>query len=371
MKVNFKSAFFVPFVLTSFARPVFADLPDLRGQTLFLTGTFKATGSALGVDIKTYFPNGIPISSDNPAQLVFAMSGSADNSTLTAQFPLPPNTTVVNGITYPGCANPSITLTGSFNRTNGVFHMVGALPGTPVFDFGVYDTTIFGVKRVLVQVKNLAVTLDGSGSVDTNGQFAIVQPGDSPFTFDVSSNFFTGTPKLGLQTPSSCGFGGTTATISNPTLKLSNWRVAQPVISGTVMLEGSTQPAQPVTFLLNPATGMDSTLSVTLDANGMFHLYNLIATDYTVRVKGKKWLRTATAVTTLNHDVPNFVTTLPAGDLDDNNIVDVDDLTQLLFAFNSVEGDGLYTDAADVNLDGKVDVDDLTLLLFNFNVSGQ
>ena len=66
--------------------------------------------------------------------------------------------------------------------------------------------------------------------------------------------------------------------------------------------------------------------------------------------------------------------TLLNGDVDNNNIVDVDDLTLLLFAFNTAKGDGsgLYEayPMADLDLNGKIDVDDLTDLLFNFNISG-
>ncbi len=368
------SFFLTPCVSVLFASPVRADLPDLRGQTLFLTGRVEATGSALGLDLANFLPpGGEPITSDNPAKMIFALTGSPDNSTLTAQFPLPSTTTTVNGTTYPGCSNPSLTLTGSFNRTTGALHLSGSLPGTSVFDFGVYDTgnPLFGIKRALLQVKNLSVTLDGTGSLAADGQFVIVQPGTSAFRFTIDSNFFTGTPRVGLQNPSSCTFGGTTATVNNPTLKLSSWRLAQPVISGTVTLQDCRNSVQPVTFTLQSGNGTDLVKTVTLDTNGGFRLVNLAAETYTVFVKGRKWLRTRTLISTLDHDEPAFATTLKSGDVNNNNTVDVDDLTLLLNVYNSTRGDGLYTDGADLNCDGKVDVDDLTSLLNNYNTQGQ
>ena len=369
-----KLVFYLPvsifFALILLSGRAFADLPDLRGKTLFVTGTFRASGTALGENIAEYFPDGIELTASNPAKMVIAQSGLEDNSTLTALFPLPPNTTVVNNVTYAGCTNPSLPLTGRFNRATGAFHMTGAIAGTSVFDFGVYDASIFGIKRVLVGVKNLRVTLDGTGSIGTNGQFTIKQPGDMPFLFDISSNFFTGTPKLGLQTPSSCGFGGTTSTIKDPSLTLSNWTMAPPSLSGRVTLEACAMPAQPVTFILHHSSGSDLTKTVTLGANGEFSLYDLSAADYTVFVKGRKWLQTSTPASLLNSSIGDFSTLLLAGDINDDNAIDFGDLSILLQSYNALIGDDLYREQADINCDGGIDFGDLSIMLQHYNLFG-
>ncbi len=61
---------------------------------------------------------------------------------------------------------------------------------------------------------------------------------------------------------------------------------------------------------------------------------------------------------------------LPLGDVNGDNKIDVDDLTLLLNVYNTRAGDGHYTAEADLSGNGTVDVDDLTALLTNYNVTG-
>ena len=93
-----------------------------------------------------------------------------------------------------------------------------------------------------------------------------------------------------------------------------------------------------------------------------------------VAAKGTRYLRDKEPIATSAVGYPGAAFTLVGGDTDNNNIIDVDDLTNLLFAFNTALGDGsgLYEQypTADFDYNGIIDVDDLTILLFNFNVAG-
>ena len=101
-----------------------------------------------------------------------------------------------------------------------------------------------------------------------------------------------------------------------------------------------------------------------------FEMGDIPAGKYHLTFKTKRSLAKAIDVdlTAGNLTLPPF--SLLVGDVDDNNRIDVDDLTQVLFAFNTMIGDEGYTDTADLNSDGRVDVDDLTLVLFNFGLVG-
>ena len=68
--------------------------------------------------------------------------------------------------------------------------------------------------------------------------------------------------------------------------------------------------------------------------------------------------------------VSGITATLPAGDVDDNNRVDLDDLGFLALAFDTKPGDELYNSQADMNCDGLVGLDDLGLLSLNFDTAG-
>ena len=151
----------------------------------------------------------------------------------------------------------------------------------------------------------------------------------------------------------------------------------QATVSGNIALGiVPDAPAQFVTFEFRSLTGGLPVRRVTpISASGDYTLTNLPPDLFRVWIKGSKWLAVTTPADTRGGKATGVSVTPPSGDVDGNNIVDVDDLTQLLFAFNTVRGDGsgLYEAYPNDDLDGngKIDVDDLTLLLFNFNISGE
>ncbi len=143
-------------------------------------------------------------------------------------------------------------------------------------------------------------------------------------------------------------------------------------VSGKITLQAAVNGAQPVSFEFRPTSGAASTLvSTVLDAGGNYTLNGLAPDTYDVAIKGAKWLQKVVTGVNANAPVTGLNATLLAGDVNNNNNVDVDDLTLLLNVYNSTLGDGTYTDAADLTCNGLVDVDDLTVLLNNYNVRGQ
>src|SRR5262249_35339831 len=63
-------------------------------------------------------------------------------------------------------------------------------------------------------------------------------------------------------------------------------------ISGVVSLQGCVRPQQSLTFTLRPQNGGSPiTVTQTLGPNGSFRLPDLVGGNYTLAIKGAKWLQ--------------------------------------------------------------------------------
>ncbi len=143
-------------------------------------------------------------------------------------------------------------------------------------------------------------------------------------------------------------------------------------ISGKITLQGRAGNNALVTFEVHPLDGspvFSQTLIPAVD--GSFVLSGLPAGNYSLRAKASKWLSANARANTTMGAVSGLSYFLLGGDTNNNNVVDVDDLTNVLNVYNTALGDALYNPNADVNDDGFVNVDDLTLVLSNYNVTGQ
>ena len=152
--------------------------------------------------------------------------------------------------------------------------------------------------------------------------------------------------------------------------------IATRAVSGNVLLEGiaNAAPAQTVTFQFRATDG--SGVSVTKTAavlpSGAFALTGIPAKAYTLRVSGAKWLAQNAGVDATTGDVSGVGVTLPAGDANGDNRVDVLDFGALVNAYGSsasVSGSS-YDATADFNCDGLVDVLDFGLLVNNYGAAG-
>ena len=150
-------------------------------------------------------------------------------------------------------------------------------------------------------------------------------------------------------------------------------------VSGTITLEGATNPAQMVTFVFRDfATGTPlftrtqilTPLAAT--SGGTFQFTGIPAAKYTLAIKGSVNLQKVVPVLATASDVTNVAAMLPAGDANNDNSVDSTDFGLLIGAFNtdaSISGGG-YDPRADFNYDGFVDSTDFGLLIGNFNLVG-
>ena len=149
-------------------------------------------------------------------------------------------------------------------------------------------------------------------------------------------------------------------------------------VSGTVMLDSISPnaPAQNITFTF-ASVNHSNTFSMTLpiDSSGAFSIPNVPADNYTLSVKGAKWLRANVAVDTTSGNVSNVSVLLPGGDSDNNNTVDVLDFGNLVNAYgdtytlNDPNADPSDI-ATDFNCDGSVDVLDFGILVNNYGGAG-
>ncbi len=144
-------------------------------------------------------------------------------------------------------------------------------------------------------------------------------------------------------------------------------------ITGTLQFDSlsAAAPAQPITFTFRKTGSPDFTVTANVLPSGAFSVPGIPMGNYTMHVKGTRYLARNVTVFNANGDLnlPNPISLL-AGDVTNNNTVDVDDLTALLTVYNTAAGDGMYVPNADLNLDGRVNVDDLTILLNNYNSTG-
>ena len=146
-------------------------------------------------------------------------------------------------------------------------------------------------------------------------------------------------------------------------------------ISGVITLDSiaSNAAAQSVTFEFRPTTGgAKQTYMVALGTDGSFSLSKIPFAKYSVWIKGAKWLAQVVSVDATPGDVSGVSVTLPGGDADNNNTVDVLDFGILVNAYGTdskVAGSG-YDNNADFNCDGVVDVLDFGILVNNYGASG-
>ena len=141
-------------------------------------------------------------------------------------------------------------------------------------------------------------------------------------------------------------------------------------ISGVVAMQGCLNRSQQITFDFRVGGVSQFTRTATLDSSGSFTLSNLPPDNYTVSVKGAKWLRKNVAVDLTNGDFNNFNVVLPAGDANNDNRVNISDLLALIRVYNTPASGGGFTDSTDFNCDGQNDIADLLLLIANYNTVG-
>ncbi len=142
-------------------------------------------------------------------------------------------------------------------------------------------------------------------------------------------------------------------------------------ISGTLDLQGSVSMALPVTIETRPAVGAVKTATIVPGADGSFSLLAFRPGAYDLAFKGAKWLRKTLPVTITNADITGVNAQLLAGDANNDNEVDLLDLSIIANSYALSQGDDAGFDPrADLNNDGSVDIADLLLLANNYGLEG-
>lgn len=142
-------------------------------------------------------------------------------------------------------------------------------------------------------------------------------------------------------------------------------------VSGRMELQGATNPAQPVTLIFRSAQGGEFQRNVTLSANGSYVAHYLPRKPYTLWVKGAKWLAGKRAIDLTNGSLAGVDFTLPTGDANNDNFVDITDLLAVISHYNQATPSMDYLEAADFNGDAVNDISDLLLLIGNYNRQGE
>ena len=144
-------------------------------------------------------------------------------------------------------------------------------------------------------------------------------------------------------------------------------------VAGTLTFEGIAASALPqnVTFTFDSTDGSISfSRTIAVSPSGTFSLSGLLPKQYTLHIKGDKYLAANVSVNAMNGDVSGLTALLRAGDINNDNATDIADLLLLIAHYNQVAPNSGYLEAADFNSDGANDLTDLLLLIGNYNQIG-
>ncbi len=134
----------------------------------------------------------------------------------------------------------------------------------------------------------------------------------------------------------------------------------------------SNAPSQLFTFTFRLSGLPDIVKTAMVNTIGEFTMSDLPPSNYTVYIKGVRFLASNVNINSGETDISGIIVPIRAGDVDDNNVVNSDDLSHLLSSYGSARGEGVYelNPSADFDQNGFIDVDDLANLLNNYNVAG-
>ena len=142
-------------------------------------------------------------------------------------------------------------------------------------------------------------------------------------------------------------------------------------MTGKITLESVVNSVQTMTFQFRPIDGTAAfNRSVSLNAAGNYTLANIPARQYSVWVKGAKWLANTMNVNATAGNVVNANLLLPAADGNNDNRCDVADLLLVIAAYNTAAGGGGFNGAVDLNCDDRVDVTDMLFVINHYNQIG-
>lgn len=233
------------------------------------------------------------------------------------------------------------------------------------FQIGAWDTNNRSIIGYMDYVRVSDVARYGSNFTPPTG--TLVSDGNTQLLYNfneaVGSTRVNDEGILGNHGTLGIGFEGATS----PQIVSS---AVDTTVSGIVALQSTQNAVQPIEFMFSPATGSDFNRTATLTAGGAYTVTGVPFGEYTVSVKGAKWLRKNITVDARTGDVTNANAFLLAGDANNDNFADIGDLLLLIAAYNKVSPATGFSEASDFNCDGGNDISDLLLLVANYNKQG-
>ncbi len=241
-----------------------------------------------------------------------------------------------------------------------MFNLVAALenplslqvsPQNQSIGYGMAQQCTATVTGSNVKTVNWSV-LTGPGSVNSTGLYSAPMSGTAvqQAVVQAASTIDTATPVK----------ASTTITLLPP----------GPAVAGVIDLVGCESLAQPITITLIPTSGSTIVQNVTLSATGAFYIWPVPTGAYTAHIKGAKWLARDVSCVVGNTYAANVSASLLPGDINNDNVVDLNDFALLAEAFGSEAASPNWNANADLNCDGIVDLNDFSLLAADFGLAG-
>lgn len=151
--------------------------------------------------------------------------------------------------------------------------------------------------------------------------------------------------------------------------------VQEPVVqtlTGTIAVPASCAGRTVTLRMYEPGTtNLVMTETIAINAAGEFSVSGIAPGTYDVFVKMNGYLQKGLAGQTINAGATNLsFGALLAGDIDNNNNINAIDLSAIIAAYNTVNGDAAYNPAADFDCSGTIGGVDLSALIINYNIQG-
>ena len=259
---------------------------------------------------------------------------------------------------YPGA---TLTYSGTITNSTGAGLSLLGFALDPPDGIDTPDYTLHYTDAFNTALANNGFTLPAAGYTGT--LFTVTLKPGAPV-----STTFSGTFELSVDAP---GYPITLVkSFSARTIAPSN-----ALLSGTLLFDGllASTDNQTVTFLLHPADNSgDLTYYFGVPPTGEFQITDFPKNNYTLHVKGDKYLAANLSVDATIGKVSGLTVIQRAGDATNDNSVDIGDFGVLVNAYNSdanSDGSG-YDETADFNGDGVVDIADFGILVNNYNQQG-
>jgi hypothetical protein len=141
-------------------------------------------------------------------------------------------------------------------------------------------------------------------------------------------------------------------------------------VSGSITLQGRPLTDSKTSVFFISEEGNQTYTIPNLSQEGKFSI-ELPLGSYKLIAKREQYLTKATTVELkTKKELQEVILKLWAGDLNNDNRIDITDLTILALAYRSKPGDKYWNPLADLNGDSVIDIFDLTMLTQNFGMSG-